>query len=238
MPDKKKKEVIALSVLGALAAYLVYTNLLAGPSAPEHPAAAATASAATEGGPVTMVGAVPRKAPTKKGRSNSGEKSFNPPWLSNRVEERPNVSHIDPTLHVELFAKVQGVDPAGGKRNLFAFGAPPPPPAAELKGPEPKINLASVVVGPKQPPPPAPPPQPAEPAPLQIPLKYYGIVAYTRGGNKTACFMDGEEILTASEGDTLKRRYRVVRIGNTSVVMEDTESKRQGTLPIAPEAQG
>jgi hypothetical protein len=40
----------------------------------------------------------------------------------------------------------------------------------------------------------------------------------------------------AAEGETLKRRYRVVRINPTSVVMEDTEVKKQQTLPLAEEA--
>jgi hypothetical protein len=40
----------------------------------------------------------------------------------------------------------------------------------------------------------------------------------------------------AKEGETVKRRYRVVRIGVNSVVMEDTENKHQQTLPLAEEA--
>jgi hypothetical protein len=67
-------------------------------------------------------------------------------------------------------------------------------------------------------------------------LKYYGYTSPRVGGGKTAFFLDGEEILVAKEGDTLNRRYRLVRIGVSSVVMEDTESKRQQTIPLAEEA--
>jgi hypothetical protein len=108
-----------------------------------------------------------------------------------------------------------------------------PPKTEVLAGVEPKV----IVIGPVKPPdkvePPPPPPAPVAP----IPLKFYGFSTIRSNGKKTAYFMDGEDILLASEGDTLKRRYRVVRIQATSVLMEDTEAKRQESLPLAPEAQ-
>jgi hypothetical protein len=53
-----------------------------------------------------------------------------------------------------------------------------------------------------------------------------------------AFFLDGDDILIAFEGETLKRRYRVVRIGATSVLMEDVELKHQQPVPLAEEAGG
>ena len=50
-----------------------------------------------------------------------------------------------------------------------------------------------------------------------------------------AFFLDGDEISVAAEGDTVKKRYRVVRIGVNSVLMEDMESKRQQSLPLTEE---
>jgi hypothetical protein len=47
--------------------------------------------------------------------------------------------------------------------------------------------------------------------------------------------MDGDQILVASEGEVLKKRYRVVRIGVNSVVMEDLEFKAEQTLPLEPQ---
>ena len=44
--------------------------------------------------------------------------------------------------------------------------------------------------------------------------------------------------MTANEGEVLKRKYRVVRIGVNSVVVEDTDTKSQQTLPLAEEALG
>jgi len=67
-------------------------------------------------------------------------------------------------------------------------------------------------------------------------LKYYGISTVRNDGRKAAYFLDGEDILIASEGETLKRRYKLLRISASSVLLEDTESKRQQSVPLTPEA--
>jgi hypothetical protein len=127
------------------------------------------------------------------------------------------------------------VELAGGSRNLFQFSTPPPKVEA-LKGPEPKVvpQPAAAVVragdDPAKPAGPAPPPS--------INLKYYGFSTARNTGRKTAFFLDGDDISVAAEGDTVKKRYRVVRIGVNSVVMEDTESKRQQSLPLTEEQPG
>jgi hypothetical protein len=82
---------------------------------------------------------------------------------------------------------------------------------------------------PPKPPPPAPPPPP--PA---IPLKFYGFTSY-RQGVKRAFFMEGEDIFVAAEGDTIKNRYKIIRIGVNSAVVEDINFKNQQTLPLLEE---
>jgi hypothetical protein len=44
----------------------------------------------------------------------------------------------------------------------------------------------------------------------------------------------------AGEGDTIKKRYKIVRIGVNSAVVEDTEfkSNNQQTLPLEAELAG
>jgi len=66
-------------------------------------------------------------------------------------------------------------------------------------------------------------------------LKFYAFWVARDNGRRTACFLDGEDILMAGEGETLKRRYRVIRINATSVVMEDLDVKKQQTLPLVEE---
>ena len=88
---------------------------------------------------------------------------------SKRAEDRLDPKTIDPTLRLDLFAKVQAVELAGGSRNLFQFSAAPPPKPVEMpKGKEPKIvpkqrDVRDRADGPAAPPPPPP-----------ITLKFYG----------------------------------------------------------------
>jgi hypothetical protein len=140
---------------------------------------------------------------------------------------------IDPTLRMDLLAKVQAVNIEGGRRNLFSAGAPPLPP-------EPVVMARNKPIGPMGPQPAPPPPQavtPVTPPPPPINLKYYGYSS-AKDNRKHAFFLDGDDILVAAEGETVKKRYRVVRIGVNSVVMEDTQFKHEQTLPLQEEAAG
>ena len=228
------KKLVMLGALVLLAGYLVYSNVFSGPSesttsagnvpprASEPPPAAATASADGATTPTTTPRAV--------GRNRSDE--FHPVLRSKRPEDRIDPTKVDPTLRRDLLAKLQAVALAGPQRNLFQFGQAPAPKVEALKGPETKVPLKPIApVANIEPPKPAGPPPPPP-----INLKYYGYSSAKLGGGKTAFFLDGEDILVAKEGDTLKRRYRLVRIGATSVVMEDTESKKQQTIPLTEEA--
>jgi len=154
---------------------------------------------------------------------------------SKRPEDRIDPMTIDPILRLDLLAKVQAVELAGGSRNLFQFSTPPVKTEA-LKGPEPKVFPkpgSSVVQAAGDPAKPAGPPPPPP-----INLKYYGFSTARNNGRKKAFFLDGDEISVATEGDTVNKRYRVVRIGVNSVLMEDMESKRQQSLPLTAEQPG
>ncbi|HTX39087.1 MAG TPA: hypothetical protein VME43_28885 [Bryobacteraceae bacterium] len=231
-----KKKMMFLGGLGVVLAIVMYVNLFSGPSVPSQEPTVATAPRNAVDEPVTMVGAVPKTAPRPRlaNRTNSGE--FHPVYIPKRKEDRPDVTTIDPTLRLDLLAKVQAVDLSGGSRNLFAFGQPPPVKVAELpKGKETIVPLGKGGKSEEA----LTHPAPHGEMPGALNLKYYGIVSLSRGGQKTACFLDnGEEILLATEGDLLKRRYRVLKIGNGSVTMQDTESKREQTIPLTQESKG
>jgi hypothetical protein len=240
MGVEDKKKVWTLAGLGAVAAYLFYANVLSGPGAgpspaPPKPAATASVPAPSQPRPAAATpaaGASIRRA--TPGRAGRGDE-FRPSLKPKRAEDRVDPAAIDPTLRLDLLAKVQGVSVAGGSRNVFQFGTPPP--AAALTGKEP-IVMPGRVYGPKPPEPEKPKEAKVEPPPPPINLKYYGF-SMTRGGaRKTAFFLDGEDILVAPEGGTVKQRYKVVRIGVTSVLMEDTASKRQQSLPLQEDVPG
>ena len=231
------KKLAALGALVLVGGYLAYTNVFSGPGG-SSPAPAQRKSALPDApdAPVAGVAGTParepgRQAPPRALAGKGRTDEFHPILHSKRPEERIDTSRIDPILHLDIMAKLQQVAFTSGGRNPFKFGPPPGQPEKKLVGPEPKIALPPVAEGKV-----APPPPPPAPPPPPISLKYYGFSSPPGAGTKTAFFLDGEDILVAKEGETVKRRYRVVRIGVTSVVMEDTDSKRQQTLPLAEEA--
>ncbi len=228
------KKVVVLAVLLLVAAWLFYANVLSGPpGAPAAAAAPETARAAAESVRAALPQAPPPPLQGTVRRTGSRTRTLDEfrPSMRRPAGEQMDPMSIDPMLRLDLLAKVQGMDLEGGSRNVFQFSEPPPPP--KPKTPEPKIipkipgkddEEAKEAAKPKPPPPPP------------INLKYYGYASPKGSVKKTAFFLDGEEILVAGEGDTVKKRYKVVRIGINSVVMEDTESKSRQTLPLAPDA--
>jgi hypothetical protein len=159
---------------------------------------------------------------------------WHPVLISKRPEERVDITKADPTVRLDLLAKLQTVPAAGSGRSLFAMSQPPPK-AVELAKNEP-------IVHPMFGPPPIPAkvePGPPQPPPLPpITFKYYGIATVRADGTQTAFFLDGENIIIKSIGETVEGSYKLVRIGSNSAVVEDTKSKRQQTVPLAEEAQG
>jgi hypothetical protein len=89
---------------------------------------------------------------------------------------------------------------------------------------------------PDRPKPPEPPK--VEPPPTPPSFKYYGLATKRIDNKRTAFFLDGEEIILATEGMTVKSRWRVVRIGADSVMLEDMQTKRQQPLGLSEDAGG
>ncbi len=232
----KKYEPIVLGLVGVGLLYAFYANVIAGPSVPT-PKTVAKSSApdlssdAGTAAPVVTPGSTPgasTQPPRVPGRA-ARNASFAPVYMSKRPEDRPIVTKIDPTLHLELLAKLQNVAPAGG-RDLFNWGSAPVQ-TAKLTGLEPVVRTKPV--GPPAPPPPPPPVlPPTPPPPPPITLKYYGIATRLDNGRRTAFFMDGDQILLEAEGASFGGRYKLIRIGVNSAVIEDTQYKRQQTLPL------
>ena len=223
------KKIAILVGLGAIAAYFYFSNSNEGSSTPA-PASSVQQPAARPG-----VGARPGARSgvrvTQKGLSQNS-REFKPSFKFSDIDP----STIDPTLHLNLLAKLQDVKVEAGARSLFEIGKEPVA-IAKVNEPPP-IEIAKPFVGPKAPP--EPPPPPPDPKAPPIPLKFYGFVNPSKVTNKRAFFLDGEDIIIAGEGDVVKKRYKIVRIGVNSAVVEDTQfkSNNQQTLPLEAEMAG
>jgi hypothetical protein len=206
------------------------------------PAAAPVAPAAQNPSPLPTLPVISKDAQKadaalnasmqRRGASNRTD-DFHP---SLKPKEGVDLNGIDPTLHLDLLAKLHNLPMEGGARSVFKEGAKPvPPPAPVTVKPGPVLTSNGTPAGgPKPPEPPSGPPPPPPPTP--IPLKFYGYS--TRGSAKRAFFMDGDEIQIAGENDTIRNRYKIIKIGVNSAVVEDTTDKHQQTLPLEKELDG
>jgi hypothetical protein len=221
-----------LAVLGALlvAAGGTYYWM----SRPDAPASANTAPVnAVKSPPVVPTTAPPAKTfsygpRTVRGRVSSSSDDFRPTL---KLPEGVDVSRINPMLKLELLDKLRQVSVEGGSRSLFEFYTPPPPPVPK---PAPIVPKPVTVADTKPAEPPKPPPPPPPPP---IPLKFYGYSGALRSTVRRAFFLDGEDIVQAGENETIRNRYKILRIGVNSAVVEDTVAKNQQTLQLADEAQ-
>ena len=124
-------------------------------------------------------------------------------------------------LDVRLDAlKTKGPDAAGTGRNPFRFQPKAPPPAS------PQASLRP----PPQPDVPAVPPGPPPPPP--VPLKFIGTVE-PRPGDRVAAFSDCRYTFRGREGDIIDGRYRLVKIGVESVVMEYVDGRGRMTIRLS-----
>ncbi len=125
---------------------------------------------------------------------------------------------LDPSLRFNLLKSSEDVTYKGTGRNIFSSVAPPPEipqPMAPDKQPT-EANEA----------PAAPPPPPP------IDLKFYGY-AGPRYGAKRIFLLRGEDIFLAREGDIVDRRYKIMRIGPTSVQIQDVLTNNTQTIPLS-----
>ncbi|HTR48674.1 MAG TPA: hypothetical protein VMM16_14930 [Verrucomicrobiae bacterium] len=131
----------------------------------------------------------------------------------------------EPALRLDLLDKIHRMVYDGSHRNIFV-AEPPPIPKEGPAGP-----AARPVIGPKFVP----------PAPLVVPVEFFGYATPARGGRRAAFFTSGDDVLIVSEGDTLLGRFRVDRVNNDTVDVEEISSGRHTTLRMVQppdQAQG
>jgi hypothetical protein len=229
------KKVVILGALLAVAALVLYFNVFAGDSPAPRPVA--TPAPAPVSDPVVIPATHAAKLDRKAAASRSGNvQEFKLRQGVEPGQPAPDPATIDPTLRLDLLAKVQKVEMPGQLRNIFQYGAAPPPPApkpVELPKNVPKIAI-------NQPPAPTgPPPPPPVPTAPPMTFKYYGYKISKADGHKQAFLLDGEDIIVAGENEDMKRgRYKIIRIGTNSITIEDEQFKSSQTLPLLEDAPG
>lgn len=218
------KKIVILALLLAVAAVLLISNLNSGGSGPSNPATTVTHPAAAPAG-------APPAAHERIVRRHLNQRSNDKSVLRMRtVTLEAQRGDIDPTLRLDLLARLKTVKLAGGERSLFEAGAAPTqavnaPPTKITPGPLPAQSAPDAGAQPA-----------AGPPPVTIPLKFYGFSApATAAGPRAGFFLDGDNIIIANEGEVVKNRYRIVKLMPKSAEVEDIIAKAQQTLPLTPE---
>lgn len=123
---------------------------------------------------------------------------------------------INPRLRFDLLAFSEGIKYQGTGRDIFAEHEDIPPAVAPglLANKEPYL-----------PPPPPPPPPP-------IKLKFWGWASQPGDPIRAAFLAQGETGFVAREGDIVARRYKVVKIGSSSIEIEDVLSNNRQSIPV------
>ena len=129
---------------------------------------------------------------------------------TNKAESR--IPDVDLHMHV-LEASTQTSTGEIG-RNIFEYGHRPAPPGPIAKG---------KVEDPGPPPPPPPPPPP---------VRFYGFAEGSASGARRVFLTDGEGVFVAKQGDVILRRYRLTRIGNDSIDIEEISGANRWTVKM------
>ena len=222
----ERNKIIVLAVASTVAAGTVYLQFFAGEEATptRRRPAAVTRSSAPERAPRQRRAS----APPRQVRGQS----FRPTFHRADSDEALDPMTVDPTLQTDLLAKVRSVEFEGIERNLFRFGERKKlvasPSAEEIKESQERLKAlqaqSSKPVKKK--------PVARKPTAPPIDWKYYGFANSRRDTRKRAFLLDGEEIFIATEGDVFEKRYRIVRIGINSIVIEDMQFKEEQKLPL------
>jgi hypothetical protein len=124
------------------------------------------------------------------------------------------ISSLDPTLRTDLLRTSQETKYEGKGRNIFQAGAEPLP---QPTTPVVQKTAPPVVQGPPQPPP--------------IDMKFIGF-AKEAGQQKKIFLVQNNDVFVAGEGDIVNRRYKVLKINQNSVEIEDVLNNNRQSIPL------
>jgi len=127
-------------------------------------------------------------------------------------------STLDPRLRLDILAASQNKKYEAG-RNIFRMEE------LRLEAVNAPVRKDYTVEMPPTPTPTPPPPP--------ITLKFYGFASKPNEAKRI--FLDDEgEVFVARQGDIVERRYKVVQINNTNVVIEDVLYSNKQTIQVTP----
>jgi hypothetical protein len=147
---------------------------------------------------------------------------------ANFIQDYKPLGEENPQIRWSQLKRAQETEYKSNGRNPFSTIAAPT--AAEIRATQAKNEQDKL---PLAPPPPPPPPTRAS---LPANLKYFGYGTVPNGTPRRAFITDGDDVYIVSEGDTLLGRYRILKVGNTSLDFQEISSGLPGTTPLDEQA--
>ncbi|MBA3642125.1 MAG: hypothetical protein H0W53_23295 [Acidobacteria bacterium] len=138
---------------------------------------------------------------------------------------KPGEQQVQPSdLDVKIEALGEEPAPLGAAgRNPFRFQPKPPPPPPPAPPAQKPVAVA-----------PPPPTQPTGPPAIGTLVKFIGIV--DTGKEKVGAFSDCRTTFSGREGEIMEGRFRLLRIGVESAVVEYADGQGRTTLPLNGQA--
>jgi hypothetical protein len=136
-------------------------------------------------------------------------------------QKAATIASLDPTLRFDLLKTSEDVEYHGGRRNIFTARSEPVIETPKGDGTKTGKNT-----------PPKPPVETGPPPLPPIDLKFFGF-ASKPGEPKKVFLSQREDVFIASEGEIVNKRYRIVKIGNTSIDVEDVLNNNRQTIPLS-----
>jgi hypothetical protein len=137
------------------------------------------------------------------------------PRSQQKQNTQVNTPSLDPRLKLDLLRASEQIVYSGAGRNIFA----------ETQEILPRTTTTVIRT-----PPPTPQQQVAQ-GPPPINLKFFGFAS--RPGEAKQIFLaDGDDVFIARQGDVVDRRYKVVEIRSTEVVIQDVLNNNTQRIPL------
>ena len=220
-PAKDKKQIVVISIFGALLLFFVMFAYNAFFGGSTNPAAVSTPTTVPEP-------AAARPSTSGSTRAGSSSNNVRSPNAGMGVaagiaatKMASTSSSLDPTLDESAMLRTENLVYSGTGRNIFSttYTAPVVIPTNMPKA-RPGVATGAVPTGPPLPPPPPP-----------INLKFFG-TAIRANGLRQAFLLNGEDVYLAAAGDIVARKYKIVAIGANSIQVEDLQNANTQSLPL------
>ena len=202
--DRKKLTTLGIAGAGALAAAAyMYSQLF--PSTPATSGAAAAPAVVAQ--------------PASSAATSTSAAPAVVPGTARKVAT--TAAALDPTLHMSAMLTTESLQYRGSGRNIFSAVAEP----AAVRIPKALGSARPTLAAAAYTPPPGPP----QPPPIN--LRFFG-TATRPGQQPRALLLRGEDVVLASVGDIVQRRYKILNITPASITVQDLSDEHQQTLPL------